>query len=88
MKAGQRTVIKEQRRMRVPPSHPVTTRSTERVECSKCHGRGKGYMKGHRADCGCVGCRPCKKCDGKGSIEKEAKPRGRSVEVDDHRFDE
>lgn len=45
----------------------------KRVACDHCGGKGKvRQMKGHRPDCGCPGCRPCKVCGGKGYVEEAA----------------
>ncbi|HVM11244.1 MAG TPA: hypothetical protein VM638_02035 [Actinomycetota bacterium] len=53
---GQR-VGEPQLRFRVP-----------KLICRRCEGRGKAYMKGHKPDCGCPGCRPCKECGGTGRV--------------------
>lgn len=57
-----------------------------KVRCEKCEGtgkvgKGKGRLATHKADCGCIGCRPCKECV-KGLVEAPPRVRQeRAVEV-------
>ena len=59
--------VAEAHRQRIPDREEVArVRIPRRVPCVRCkdHPGKRAYMKGHRPDCGCIGCQPCHVCGG------------------------